>query len=224
MATAGVWQYCELPWNGILPTWLWFSAMIQWLQAGILPTSLPAENWSPHCKHCQSISISNFVYLHGSRNCAYPPGNGRREKNSLFFQERTKLSAAMLPPKRNTGHVFSEEFKEIASFHCPALLFLPSPTRNLIIRRQEIPISFYLCLPNCAETLPTSWVEQGNSQSCCLHSPLQIFFWPLPCTRASTAVLPAVSTEPSELCSMDACTQAPVRHNPYTLLPALTLK
>ena len=42
--------------------------------------------------------------------------------------------------------------------------------------RQESPISFHLCLTNCAEILPTSWVEQGNSQSCCLHSPLQIFF------------------------------------------------
>ncbi|XP_046770394.1 uncharacterized protein LOC101749895 isoform X1 [Gallus gallus] len=34
---------------------------------------------------------------------------------------------------------------------------------------------------------------------------------------------PSASTEPSELCNMDACIQGPTRDNPHMLIPALTL-
>lgn len=78
----------------------------------------------------------------------------------------------------------AQSLKEMASFCSPGLLFLPPPTRSPVIIRREILISFHLCLPNCAEILPTSSDTQRNSRSCCSHSLHRYFFHLLPCTCA----------------------------------------
>lgn len=123
-------------------------------------------------------------------------------------------------------HVFSEEFKEIVSFHYPSSAF-PSISNQEPYEDKRVPSAFTYALQTVQRYYqhPELSKETHRAVVCIL---LYRYFLTASlhtgkhcCTPCCP---PSASTEPSELCNMDTCIQGPTRDNPHMLIPALTLK